>query len=187
MLTGSIPSPIKLLVRYCRFIDLHAITKFFLGKKLSCREIVLYCLNLPPHLWYLPENILIIGLMPPPHLPNPTTISHLLDPITVAVAKYGTVLRKMVSTFDHPEGVSTQARIIPLISDLEASCKVSGFLSHAAIMFCSFCLCTIDQIEAPNMQFWQAKNSAEVRAQAEAWLNQTTKTGRQAHETETGV
>ena len=65
MLTGSIPSPIKLLVRYCRFIDLHAITKLFLVKKVSCGAIVLYCLNLPPHLWYLPENILIIGLMPP--------------------------------------------------------------------------------------------------------------------------
>ena len=122
---------------------------------MSCGAIVLYCLNLPPHLRYLPENILIIGLMPPPHLPNPTTISHLLDPVITAVAKYGTVLGKMVPTFDHPNGVSTQARIIPLISDLEASHKVSGFLSHAATMFCSFCLFNIDQIEALNMQFWQ--------------------------------
>ena len=132
MLTGSIPSAIKLLVRYCRFIDLHAIAKFFLEKKVSCGAIVLYCLNLPPHLQYLPENILIIGLMPPPHLPNPTTIAHLLDPIIVAVAKYGTVLGKMVPTFDHPNGVSTQARIIPLIFDLEASRKVSEFCSSLA-------------------------------------------------------
>ena len=108
---------------------------------------MLYCLNFPPHLQYLPENILIIGLMPPPHLPTHTTISHFIVPIIAAVAKYGTVLGKMVPTFDHLNGASTQARIISLIADLEASCKVSGFLSHAATMFCSFCLYTIDQME----------------------------------------
>ena len=125
--------------------------------------------------------------MLPPHLPNPTTISHLLEPIIAAVAKYGTVLGKMVPTFDHPNGILTQARIIPLISDLEASRKVSGFLSHAAIIFSSFCLCTVDEIEALNLQFWQARNSGEVQAQAEAWLSQTTKAGCEALETETGV
>jgi len=60
-------------------------------------------------------------------------------------------------------------------------------LSHAATMFCSFCLCTLDQIEALNLQFWQAQDSAEVQAQAEAWLNQTTKAGHEALETKNGV
>ena len=125
--------------------------------------------------------------MLPPHLPNPTSISHLLDSIIAAIAKYGTVLGKMVPPFDHPNGVSTQARMIPLMSDLEVSHKLPGFMSHASTMFCSLCLCTIDQIEALNMQFWQLQNNAEVQAQAESWLNQITKTGCEALETDISV
>ncbi|GLB37802.1 putative transposase family tnp2 [Lyophyllum shimeji] len=80
-----------------------------------------------------------------------------------------------------------QVKAAPLIADLEASRKVAGFLAHAATMFCSFCLCTQDQIEDLNLDSWQLRNGAEVRAQAEAWLDQTTKAGREALETRTGV
>jgi len=37
--------------------------------------------------------------------------------------------------------------VAPLIADLEASRKASGFLSHAATMFCSFCLCKQEDLK----------------------------------------
>lgn len=58
------------------------------GAKISCGVIVLYCLNLPLHLYYKPENNFIIGIMPPLNLPKPTTISHLLEPVIEAILAY---------------------------------------------------------------------------------------------------
>jgi hypothetical protein len=144
-------------------------------------------LNLPPHLRYQAENTFIIGLTPPPHAPDPTTISHLLDPVITSVAKYGVVPGQDVPTSRHPDGIAVQVKIAPLIADLEGSHKVGGFLAHSAMMFCSFCLCTDDQLEDLNIQSWEPCNGAQVRAQAEAWLHQITKAGQHAQETSTGV
>jgi hypothetical protein len=148
---------------------------------------VLYCLNLPPHLRYKPENTFIIGLTPPPRLPDVITICHLLDPVISSVLKYGAAPGQHVPTFHHPECVSVQVKTAPLIADLEGSRKTAGFLGHSAAMFCSFCLCTSDQLADLNLAAWQTRQSAQVRAQAEEWLATTTKAGRARLETETGV
>ncbi|KAJ3899549.1 hypothetical protein F5879DRAFT_781431, partial [Lentinula edodes] len=42
---------------------------FSQGKVVSCGAIILYCLNLPPEIRFLPENVFIIGMMPAPHSP----------------------------------------------------------------------------------------------------------------------
>ena len=174
----------KLLKRNYTLIQLIIL---HIGKKVSCGAILLYCWNLPFNLRYQPENIFIVGLTPPPHLPDPTTISHLLDPVITSVVKYGVAPGQDVPTSRHPNGVPVQAKIAPVIADLEGSRKVSGFLAHGATMFCSFCLCTKDQLEDLNMQSWQLRNGVQVRAQAEAWLNQTTKAGRNALAKSNGV
>lgn len=120
-------------------------------------------------------------------MPDSTTICHLLDPIITSVAKYGVAPGQLVPTFGHPDGIHVQVRAAPLIADLEASRKVAGFLTHAATMFCSFCLCTKDQIEDLNIQSWQPRNSGQVRIQADEWLGKTTKAAREAQGTATGV
>jgi hypothetical protein len=160
---------------------------FYIGKKVSCGAILLYCLNLPFHVRYRFENTLIVGLTPPPHLPDPITISHLLEPVINSVAKYGAAPGQNVPTSRHPDGISVKAKIAPVIADLEGSRKATGFLGHGATMFCSFCLCTSDQLEDLNIQSWELRNGAQVRAQAEAWLHQTTKAGRNALQKTTGV
>ncbi|KAF8236639.1 hypothetical protein L208DRAFT_1251116, partial [Tricholoma matsutake] len=101
------------------------------GQKVYCGAILLYCWNLPFNLRYQPENILIVGLTPPPHLPDSTNISHLLDPVITSVAKYGVAPGQDVPTSRHPNGIPVQAKIAPVIADLEGSQKVSGFLSRA--------------------------------------------------------
>lgn len=135
---------------------------------------------------YQPENTLIIGLTPPPNLPDATEICHLLDPIVLSVASYGAG-GKQVPTFHHPECVLAHVRVAPLIADLEGSRKVAGFMGHGAIMFCSFCLCTSDQLEDLNIHSWQLRNSTEVRTQAQEWLHLTTKVAKNAQAKSTGV
>lgn len=94
---------------------------------------------------------------------------------------------KQVPTFYHPECVSAHVQSAPLIADLEGSHKVAGFMAHGATMFCSFCLCTSDQLEDLNLHAWQLRNSAQVRAQAEEWFKQTTKVRKNALAKATGV
>lgn len=154
---------------------------------MSCGAILLYCLNLPFHIRYRFENTFIVGLTPPPHLPDPTTISHLLDPVITSVAKYGSAPGQNVPTSSHPDGIPVQAKIAPLIADLEGSRKTAGFLGHGAIMFCSFCLCTNGQLENLDITSWEPRNGAQVRAQAQTWLNQVTKASRNSYATSTGV
>lgn len=115
------------------------------------------------------------------------TISHVLEPLVDSVAKYAGIVGQVVSTFYHPDGIGVRAKTAPLISDLEASRKVSGFLTHMATMFCAFCLCTKDQIEDLNFSLWKLRNGAEVRAQAQIWLNILTKSGREDQARATGV
>jgi hypothetical protein len=173
-----------------KFMVIEACLKTWLekiGKKISCGAILLYCLNLPPNLCCKPENTLVLGLTPPPHMPDATTICHLFECVVASVSEYNAVPGKQVSTFHHPEGVPAQVRAAPLIADLEGSHKVAGFMAHGATMFCSFCLCTSDQIEDLNLHTWQLRNSAQVRAQAEEWLNQPTKAGKNAQAQATGV
>jgi hypothetical protein len=148
---------------------------------------MLYCLNLPEHLRYLPENTCVIGLTPPPHAPSMITISHIIQPFVNSVLKYSAIPGEHVSTFRHPEGIPMQIKIAPLIADLEASRKAGGFMAHGATFFCSFCLCTSNQIEDLNLQSWVLRSGAEVREQAQLWLNTATKGGRDAQAQATGV
>ena len=115
------------------------------------------------------------------------TISHVIEPLIDSVLKYATPPAQHLPTFRHPEGVGFQIKVAPLISDVEASHKAGGFMAHAATLFCSFCLCTADQIEDLNLQSWTLRQGAQVREQAQVWLNTTTKSGRKAQAQSTGI
>jgi hypothetical protein len=120
------------------------ITDIILGKVVSCGAVVLCCMNLPPQLCYLPENVFIVGLLPSPSKPDAVLLNHLLDPIVKTILSYEPPGKKVVTHY-HPEGVNVQTRIIPLIADLPAAREAGGFLSHAATQYCWFCLLTKDE------------------------------------------
>lgn len=125
--------------------------------------------------------------MPSPNLPTAITICHLLDPFIESVAKYGVAPGQEVSTYTNPAGALVQVKVAPLVSDLEATRKASGFLDHSATMFCSVCLCRHDEIENLDFHTWQYRNGAEVRQQAEEWLSQKTTSAREVLQKASGV
>ncbi|KIJ92609.1 hypothetical protein K443DRAFT_135242 [Laccaria amethystina LaAM-08-1] len=92
------------------------------------------------------------------------TISHIIAPLIHSVLKYATPPAQHLPTFRHPAGVGFQ---------IKASHKDGGFMAHGATLFCSFCLCTADQIEDLNLQ--------------SSTLHQATKSGRKAQAQSTGV
>ncbi len=157
------------------------------GKTASCGAIALYCLNLPLHLRYRPENIFLVGFTPPPKTPTHETLCHLLNPVMTVLATYGVAPGKLLPIFNNAQWVPVEVKIAPLISDSPARAEVGGFLGHAAIQLCSFCSCTKDDIENLDMSSWTLRTGAQVRLQADEWRKLTTKVAREAHSKETGV
>jgi hypothetical protein len=115
------------------------------------------------------------------------TIAHFIEPLVDSFLKYGDGLGQLVPTIRSPHGVWVHVKIAPLIADLEGARKVSGFLTVGANLFCSFCLCTSEQMADVNLLAWRLRDGAEVRAQANMWLNTATKSGREALATQHGV
>lgn len=153
---------------------------------MSCGAIILYCLNLPPEVRYLTENIFIVGLTPSPKKPDAVQLMHLLDPVIDTILKYQPPGRHIV-THRHPNGTLVQTRVIPIIADLPAAREVGGFLSHSANCFCSFCTCQLSQVGSLDFTSWRDRTGAEVKQQAEAWHNLITIEDKKRQATATGV
>lgn len=156
------------------------------GKSVSCGAIVLYCLNLPLSLRFLPENVYVLGMIPGPHEPDVWTISHVLAAAQKMLLRFD-LPGKILPICRHPEGVMVAARVIPLIADLPAIRKVAGFLSHAAKPFCSFCKCLHDNLEDLDFGNWMPRDGIEVRNQAEEWKGAITVSAKEALAKKTGV
>ncbi|KZV78137.1 hypothetical protein EXIGLDRAFT_577645, partial [Exidia glandulosa HHB12029] len=100
------------------------------GKVVSCGAIMLACMNLPPEIRYLPENLFFCGVMPPPFSADVITLSHLIAPIiSQLVALF---VGMLFATFEHPDGVWVRAAILPIIADLGAIRKLCGYRWRAA-------------------------------------------------------
>ncbi|KAJ3765300.1 hypothetical protein FB446DRAFT_767733 [Lentinula raphanica] len=129
------------------FIKCNLTSQCHSGKIVSCGAIICF----------LSENVFVIGMMPAPHSPSR------------AIAEFD-LLGKLISTHSNPGGTIVALRVIPIIADLQTIRKVTGFLSHAADLFCSFCY-----------------YGATVRAQALQWKNTVTVTAKEILSTQTGV
>nr|GAT46394.1 predicted protein [Mycena chlorophos] len=156
------------------------------GKQVSCGAIVLYCLNLPPEVRYLPENVFIAGLTPSPFKPNALDLMNLLDPLMRSILQFEPPGRKL-KTFYNPTGAMVGARIIPLIADLQAAREAAGFLGHSATMFCSWCLLEHEDRADLNHGSWIIRTAEKVYKQAKSWFNLGTKGARESKEKKTGV
>ncbi|KAJ4481008.1 hypothetical protein J3R30DRAFT_3865124, partial [Lentinula aciculospora] len=105
------------------------------GKQISCGAIVLYCLNLPLDIIFLPENIFVVGMMPAPHGPTVWNIHHILDHYCDSIME-----------FDLP-GKIMQTSVNP--DDLLASKKFTGFGSPSAKYF---------YVESLDYNSWELRN-----------------------------
>ncbi len=58
---------------------------------------------------------------------------------------------------------------MPVLADSPARVLISGFLGHSATQFCSYCLCTTNDIESLEPMTWRTRTGPVVRQEAEQW------------------
>jgi hypothetical protein len=143
-------------------------------------------LNLPPEIRLHLENVFIVGLIPPPNLPDAFSICHILSPMCNTFCDFWNP-GKQIPTHHHPDGILVRTRIHPALADLEAIRKFSGFLSHSATQLCSYCDVTSDNIESLILSDWNIRDNAEVRQYAQDWLNATSQKAKKDIASSTGV
>ncbi|MBW0556038.1 hypothetical protein O181_095753 [Austropuccinia psidii MF-1] len=115
------------------------------GKQVSLGVLALNCLNLPPTSLWKVKNTFISGLVPEPSQPSMVTINNILSVFINEMIQLNSGI--FVQTLKYPDGSMVVVRLGCLIGDLVANHKVSGFASHSATQFCSWCKCPKAEIQ----------------------------------------
>jgi hypothetical protein len=139
------------------------------GKKVSMGVIILACLDLPPEIRYKSEYLFIAGITPGPREPSVVTINNILQPLVDELQRLDAGVK--FATPKHPQGRDVRVRIVPVIADLVALRKVTGFAAHSATLFCSFCKLHRTAMASSDPQKWVARVHREVMKASAAWNN----------------
>ncbi|KNE96028.1 hypothetical protein PSTG_10605 [Puccinia striiformis f. sp. tritici PST-78] len=99
-----------------------------------------------------------------------TAISHILAPLVdeLLLLNTGTFVR----TPQFPDGRKLSIHLGALIGDVVTTHKITGFASHAATYFCSWCKCQKNDIK--QMHVGQARASRDTQFQAIGWRDSNT-------------
>ncbi|KLO10373.1 hypothetical protein SCHPADRAFT_809911, partial [Schizopora paradoxa] len=155
------------------------------GKTAKCGLIALYCMNLPPHLRYEPENIFIVAIVPGPSAPDSETISEVLGPIVRDLQTFTD--GKILPTHMFPEGIRVRIRIAPVIADSPARALYTGFTGHSATYPCGFCTVHMDDIDKVDPPAWATRDGHQVRFQALVWKGKRSPKAREDEVKKNGV
>lgn len=143
------------------------------GKKSSVGAIILFCLSLPPQLWYKLENICVIGITPGPNEPSVLQMNNVIDDV-VAKLKHLWSHGISIPTVSHPNGWLIRVALMAAVCNLPALRKLIGYASHSARYFCSFCYLTQDSNHSLDYKTWTLRSHADHTQQAKAWRDAKT-------------
>jgi hypothetical protein len=149
------------------------------GKFTSVGLILMACLNLPPHLRYLPENLFPVAIIPTRE-PNGDQMNHILSPIVTKLLHSWQKGTWFTKTPMYPSGRLSRSVISISICDLPASKKINGFASHSADSFCSHCFTTQSDINNINSAEWRRRSREHHIYWATKWRDATTNAERKA-------
>ena len=110
----------------------------------SVGVIYLVIMNLPREEHFLPENVIICGIIPGPSEPK-RNINHFLLPLVSDLQKLWTSV--FMDILKCPLPIFIRAALLCTACDLPATRKCCGFTSHNSTMGCSKCLKVYHQSE----------------------------------------
>lgn len=157
------------------------------GKKTrSVGAIYVACLNLPPHLRFLPENICVVGIIPGPNKPHGAQLNHFMEKVGDDFVQ----LRDGVwysQTHMYPNGREVYGLLGPVVADLDACRAVGGCTGHNHRLFCSICRLPKDSITDFNYRCWPKRTFDEHKTHANRWKAATSQKERDDIRDTTGV
>lgn len=103
----------------------------------SVGVVYLTIMNLPRHLRYKRENMIVVGILPGPHEPS-YNINSFLQPLVTELMELWNGIE--LSVHDSVSKQKVRCALICVTCDLPAGRKVCGFLSYNARYGCSRCL-----------------------------------------------
>ena len=157
----------------------------------SVGVLYLTILNIPRHLRYKRENILLKGVIPGPSEPT-GDINTFLRPLVAELTDFWIGITMKVNEMSVINEKSVRCALLCVACDLPAGRKVCGFLSHNAAKGCSKCL-KVFSGSVGNMDFsgfnrssWPKRTDEQHRKDVESVLTCKTKTSRSKKESELG-
>jgi hypothetical protein len=145
------------------------------GISASVGVIALCCVNLPIEVQYKPENLILAGIVPGPSEPPLDTINYFLKPL---VDDFLLLWERSIQPSSLPSGATSippnyriRAALLALVTDMPASKKIAGNLSHKANKFCSLCLLDREEMSNLKVESWPKRSCQQHRTDAFAWLN----------------
>lgn len=134
------------------------------GKKASIGAIYMICLNLPPHLRYRVENVYLVGIIPGE--PSADHMNHVLRQLVTDLLPLWHTGIKFLNVISNTMHLLVRCAIVPLVADLPAGRKASGFASHSANIFCNFCRLHMSDITNLDVGSWFRRSRADHYAAA---------------------
>lgn len=128
------------------------------GKSWSIGAVYLVCLNLPPKLRFLPENVCLVGLIPGPTKPIGFAMDNFMQLLVDELRDLFHAGVFLTRTTVHPSGRLCRAFLGPVIADLDAVRSIIGMRSHSFKQCCSLCDISTEELQNRNMWFlWRRK------------------------------
>lgn len=113
------------------------------------------------------QYLFFAGIIPGPSEPTVTTLNHILDPLVNEFLQLDKGV--IVASQRYPDGRRVRARLVPVIADLVAIRKATGFAAHSAKHFCSYCTLQRDSIERCDVSLWSARTHSDVLKASRLW------------------
>ncbi|THH31573.1 hypothetical protein EUX98_g2602 [Antrodiella citrinella] len=132
--------------------------------------IYMVCLNLPPDLRYLEENLYLVGVVPGPSKPSLQEMNHSLKLIVDDLLEFWNPGVFFSRTANYPTGRLVRCALGPVVCDLPAARQLLGIAGVSSTHFCSHCWITLDEMEELDPQKWPPlRTGEEHRVLAEQW------------------
>ncbi len=137
----------------------------------SVTAIYMYCLSLPPHLRYRPENMCLVGVIPGPNKPHLTQLNHFLQILVDDLMTFYTTGVFYSRTAEYSHGRLVRCALVPLVCDLPAARQTAGFGGYRAKYFCSMCKLPHVDINNLDTKSWEPRECEDHKVDARAWRN----------------
>ncbi|OBZ77594.1 hypothetical protein A0H81_02219 [Grifola frondosa] len=138
-------------------------------QKVTSTAMYMVCLNLPPHLRYLPENVYLAGVIPGPGKPHLDQLNHFLALIVDELVDFWDPGVEYSRACNFVSGCRALAALVPLVCDVPATRQVAGLGSHNHTYFCSSCRLRSEEIENLEPSTWPPRDLEFHRRSAEEW------------------